>query len=206
MLIELLFLFSARTIDMSLGTLRQVFVVQGRKYHAATVGFAEIAVYTLALGLVVSAADDLMKLLVFSAGFSAGIICGVSIEERLALGHRSLQIVVEEDERDLVEELRAQGHPATVWSAEGRDGGKLVINVLLTRRQASVLARQIRQRLPGAFVLLSEPKYFMGGRVAGKVPDILAISPPAIATASIQAATEAEDDVSDAEPTAEAVV
>jgi len=182
MLIELLFLFCARTIDMSLGTLRQVFVIQGRKYHAAVVGFVEIAVYTLALGLVVSAADDPLKLLVFSAGFSAGIICGVSIEERLALGHRSLQIVVEENMAGLVNELREKGHPATVWRAEGRDGNKLVVNLLLTRRQALPLARQIRERIPGAFVLLSEPKYFMGGRVAGKIPDIVSASASSFST------------------------
>jgi uncharacterized protein YebE (UPF0316 family) len=170
MYIELFFLFLARTIDMSLGTLRHVFVVQGRKYPAAAVGFVEIAVYTVALGLVVSAADEPLRLLVFSAGFAAGIICGVSIEERLALGHRSLQVIVDEEAFSFVEESRLEGHPATVWKAEGRDGVKLVINLLLTRREALPLAKRIRERMPAAFVLLSETKYFMGGRVGGRAP------------------------------------
>jgi uncharacterized protein YebE (UPF0316 family) len=172
---ELLFLFCARTIDMSLGTLRHMFVVRGLKVAAASVGFVEIIVFTLALGLVVSAGDDPLKLLAFAGGFSFGILCGMVIEERLAIGHRAVQIIAGEGGASLAEDLRRQGHAVTVWSADGRDGRKLVLNLLLERRHAFRLARDVRERLPDAFVLLAEPKGYLGGRVPAKFPSLLPV-------------------------------
>ncbi|MGI6412521.1 MAG: DUF5698 domain-containing protein [Syntrophomonadaceae bacterium] len=53
MALELLFIFLARIIDVSLGTIRMILVIRGDKVPAAIIGFFEILVYTLALGLVV---------------------------------------------------------------------------------------------------------------------------------------------------------
>lgn len=81
MILELLFIFFARIIDVSLGTIRMILVIRGDKLPAALIGFFEIMVYTVALGLVVGSLDDPVKLIVFCTGFALGILVGSVIEE-----------------------------------------------------------------------------------------------------------------------------
>lgn len=162
---ELTFIFLARTIDMCLGTLRSLMVMRGHRLAAAMIGFFEILVYTVALSMVMSAGSDPARLFVFCLGFSAGIALGITVEKRLPVGFRSLQATVDARFHGIVEELRELGHGVTVWEAEGRNGPKLVLQVITRRRQAARVAGFIEDRVPGAFVVQSEPKTFLGGLV-----------------------------------------
>lgn len=162
---ELAFLFLARTVDMCLGTLRHVFVIRGMRWTAGTVGFLEILVYTIALSLVVGAAMDPPRLIAFSLGFAAGIVLGVSIEDRLALGFRLVQATVNRSDSWIVPELRDMGLPVTVLEASGVDGNKLVLCMVMKRKRARRIAAIIQDRVPGAFVLSTEPKHFLGGGI-----------------------------------------
>lgn len=168
MVFQLLFIFLARIIDVSLGTIRTILIIRGEKWPAAIIGFFEIMVYTVALGLVVGALNDPIKLVVFCLGFAAGVIVGSVIEERLALGYRGVQVTIDETHASVVEELRAEGFPVTCWGAEGKNGHKTVLNMVLKRK----LARQVTDRIcamdPEAFVVYMEPKYFRGGFIGKK--------------------------------------
>jgi uncharacterized protein YebE (UPF0316 family) len=168
MFLELLFIFMARIIDVSLGTIRMILVIRGSKIPAAIIGFFEILVYTLALGLVVGSLDDPIKLIVFCCGFSMGILVGSFIEEGLALGFRGIQATIERDHAYIIEELREEGDPVTSWEAEGKAGPKLMINMLVRRNMARAVADRIYEKDPGAFVILMEPKQFRGGYIKKK--------------------------------------
>lgn len=177
MVYELIFLFLARTIDMCLSTIRHVLVIRGMRWAAGAIGFFEIMVYTLALALVVGGSMDVFRLLAFSLGFGAGIILGVSIEDRLAFGFRLVQATINRGDAWLVTELRAKGLPVTVHEAEGIEGPKLVLSMVMKRRLARSTARTILETIPDAFVVSTEPKHFLGGGLGSKISN-LAISKP----------------------------
>lgn len=168
MIIELLFIFFARIIDVSLGTIRMIFVIRGDRIPAAIIGFFEILVYTLALGMVVGALDNPVKLLVFCTGFALGILVGTYIEERLALGYRGLQVIIEREQAHIAKELREEGFPVTCWEATGKAGPKLVLNIIVKRNMAKLVADRIYEKDPHAFVVLMEPKQFRGGYIKKK--------------------------------------
>ncbi len=168
MLLQLLFIFFARITDVSLGTIRMILIVRGDKWPAAIIGFIEIMVYTLALGMVVGALSDPLKLTVFCLGFSLGVIVGSVIEERLALGYRGVQVIIDRDHCYIVEELREQGFPVTTWEAEGKLGPKMVLSMVLKRQLARKVTTYITEREPGAFVVFMEPKHFRGGYIIKK--------------------------------------
>lgn len=168
MIIELLFIFFARIIDVSLGTVRMILVIRGNKYPAAIIGFFEILVYTLALGLVVGNLDDPVKLLVFCSGFALGILVGSIIEEKLSLGYRGLQAIIDRQNAYIIEELRNEGFPVTCWEASGRLGPKLVLSIVTTRSNAAKLAERILAKDCEAFLMFIEPKHFRGGYVIKK--------------------------------------
>jgi len=165
---ELLFIFFARILDVSLGTIRMILVIRGDKVPAATIGFFEIMVYTVALGLVVGSLDDPVKLIIFCAGFSLGVLVGSVIEEKLALGYRGLQVIIDRDHCDLVTVLREAGYPVTCWEATGKSGPKTVLHMVVKRNMIKAVSNHIYEQDPNAFVVLMEPKHFRGGYIKKK--------------------------------------
>jgi uncharacterized protein YebE (UPF0316 family) len=165
---ELLFIFFARILDVSLGTIRMILVIRGDKVPAAIIGFFEIMVYTVALGLVVGSLDDPVKLIIFCAGFSLGVLVGSVIEEKLALGYRGLQVIIDRDHCDLVTILREAGYPVTCWEATGKSGPKTVLHMVVKRNMIKAVSNHIYEQDPNAFVVLMEPKHFRGGYIKKK--------------------------------------
>ena len=168
MLLELLFIFCARVIDVSLGTIRMILVIRGDRVPAALIGFVEIMVYTVALGLVVGSLNNPVKLVVFCFGFALGILLGSIIEEKLALGYRGIQVTIDAEEYGIVEELREEGFPVTTWQANGKSGPKLMLNIIVKRDTAKAVVDHIYKRCPHAFVVMMEPKKFSGGYIKKK--------------------------------------
>ena len=167
-IMELLFIFFARIIDVSLGTIRMILVIRGDKVPAAIIGFFEIMVYTVALGLVVGSLDDPVKLIVFCAGFSLGVLVGSVIEEKLALGYRGLQVIIDREHCDMVDDLREAGYPVTCWEATGKAGPKTVLHMVVKRNMIKAVSNHIYEQDPNAFVVLMEPKHFRGGYIKKK--------------------------------------
>ena len=167
-IMELLFIFFARILDVSLGTIRMILVIRGDKVPAAIIGFFEIMVYTVALGLVVGSLDDPVKLIIFCAGFSLGVLVGSVIEEKLALGYRGLQVIIDRDHCDLVTVLREAGYPVTCWEATGKSGPKTVSHMVVKRNMIKAVSNHIYEQDPNAFVVLMEPKHFRGGYIKKK--------------------------------------
>ncbi len=168
MIFELLFIFLARVIDVSLGTIRMILIIRGDKIPAAVIGFFEIMVYTVALSMVVGALNDPIKLLVFCSGFALGVIVGTVIEEKLSLGYRGLQVIVDREHEYIVEELRDEGIPVTCWEAQGRLGPKMVMSIMVRRNMAAQVADKVYEKDPTAFVVFMEPKHFSGGYIKKK--------------------------------------
>ena len=54
-MLSYVFIFLARVVDVSLGTLRIIYLSRGRSRIAAVIGFVEIAIYVVALGMVIEA-------------------------------------------------------------------------------------------------------------------------------------------------------
>lgn len=168
MIFELLFIFFARIIDVSLGTIRMILVIRGNKVPAACIGFFEILVYTVALGMVVGSLDDPVKLIVFCLGFAMGVLLGSFIEERLALGYRGIQAIIDREDLHVVHELRDEGYPVTTWEAIGKAGPKLVLSIVVRRNMAALVADRIYEKDPDAFLVFMEPKQFRGGYIKKK--------------------------------------
>lgn len=165
MVFDLLFVFFARIIDVSLATIRMILTIRGDKYVAAVIGFFEIMVYVLALGKVLGSLGQPLKLLLYCLGFAAGVLAGSSLEERLALGFRGLQVITSYENKAIVDELRNQGFAVTAWQAEGLEGQKLVMSMLVKRNLANTVAARIRELDENAFIVFMEPKSFAGGYV-----------------------------------------
>ena len=108
-----LVIFCLRITDMSLDTLRVLFVVRGRRAIAWGLGFFQSAVYILAITKVLSDIANPLAVLGYAAGFATGNVVGMMVEERLAIGHVQLQIVSRRRGVALAKALRLGGYGVT---------------------------------------------------------------------------------------------
>jgi uncharacterized protein YebE (UPF0316 family) len=150
------FVFCMRLIDMSLDTTRLLLVVRGRKLYAGLIGAVQAAVFILAVSVVLSGPLNFWKVVGYSGGFACGVILGMVVEERLAIGYAMLRVYSPTGGKAIAEAMRAAGHAVTEFSAECRTGGITVVNAVIVRRQVQAVREIVDAIDPNAFVTIDE--------------------------------------------------
>jgi len=159
-----LLIFFARIVDVSMATVRTLMVVQGRKVQAALIGFFETTIYVVALGKVVSGLSNPGNLLAYALGFACGNYVGISIEEKIALGNLSAQVITSNGKNEkLVNELRDNGFGVTVLKGYGKEGTRDIFNITLKRKDLEGLRQILNQYDEDAFITVSSTKPISGG-------------------------------------------
>ncbi len=158
-----LFVFAMRVTDMSLDTLRLLFMVRGRKLLAGLIGATQAAVFILAVSAVLSGPLNVWTVLGYSLGFGAGVILGMLAEERLALGYAMLRIYSQSQGKAIAEALRGAGHAATEIMARGREGDIIVVNSVVARKNVGAVRAVIAGVDGDAFVTIDEARPLQHG-------------------------------------------
>lgn len=161
-----LFIFCARIVDVSLGTMRMLMVVRGKKTYAGLIGFFEVIVYISALGKIFGNLDNPLNLLFYASGYATGNIVGSFIEEKLAVGVLTVQVITMKAPLELTENLRAQGYGVTVLKGEGREGTRYILQIILQRKNIPKLMKEIDIWDCDAFLTVFDARYTKGGVMA----------------------------------------
>ena len=148
-------IFSLRVFDMTLDTLRVLFVMRGRKKIAWVLGFFQSAIFVTAIGTVLSNLDNPLNIVGYAAGFATGNVLGMAIEERLAVGHTSINIISSRLGSAIAEHLRKNGYAVTEIPARGKDGMVTILNVLVLRKNVDK-ARQLVNEIDAEAFITSE--------------------------------------------------
>jgi uncharacterized protein YebE (UPF0316 family) len=153
-----LFVFLMRLMDMSLDTLRLLFVMRGRKLLSGLIGAIQATVFILAVSAVLSGPLNAFTVAGYALGFGAGVIVGMYAEERLAIGYSYLRAYSPTNGKAIADALRASGHAVTEFTARGKDGLLTVVNCVVARRDAPH-AREIVEKIdPNAFITIDEAR------------------------------------------------
>ncbi|WP_392392034.1 DUF2179 domain-containing protein [Paenibacillus senegalensis] len=150
-------------IYVSLSTVRLILVMKARRVLATFISMVEVFVYLMGLTIVLNNIDNPLNIVAYCVGWGSGVWLGIKIEEWMALGYSILQIVVDSGSTSLAVTLRERGFGVTSWLAEGKDGPRLVMQVLAKRANEKKLLKSINELAPKAFVISYEPRYFRGG-------------------------------------------
>lgn len=145
-------IFSLRVADMTLDTLRLLFVVRGRKGISWVLGFFQSGIFVFAITSVLSDLDNPLNFIGYAAGFATGNVVGMWIEERLAVGHLRLNIISPKRGAAVAEAMRAASFAVTEIPARGRDGMVAVLSVSVLRKDAARAEQVVREVDPEAFM------------------------------------------------------
>jgi uncharacterized protein YebE (UPF0316 family) len=128
-LIMPLLIFCARVMDVSINTLRIMFVMNGKKKIAPILGFFESLIWLLAIGQIFQNVNNPMSYIAYAGGFAMGTFVGMTIEEKLALGRVLVRVITPEPMPELIEYMKEHNFRFTSVGAEGRYGK---VNLLFT--------------------------------------------------------------------------
>ncbi len=163
-------IFLARILDVSLGTIRFVFISRGYKRLAPIIGFFEVLVWIVAIGQIMKNLSNPICYLAYSCGFAAGTYAGIIITERLSLGMVMIRILSRSESNELTQALRDANHGVTSIKAEGKEGPVNVIFTIVQRRNANNVIQAIDQHEPKAFYTIEEVGFAKRGWIPPKRP------------------------------------
>jgi len=153
-LINVLIIVIARVADVSLGTIRTVAVVEGRRISALALGFFEVLIWIFVVAKVVGVAlENPIYAVAYSFGFALGNYIGITIEERLAVGSQVVKVFSKEG-KTVAAAMREKGHRATTFLGEGRDGPVYQVFIKTERRKVRGVCGIAREVDPKCFYLI----------------------------------------------------
>jgi len=151
-----LLIFTARVMDMSLDTMRIIFVSRGNKFLAPLLGFFEIMIWLFAIGQIMQHLTNITYYLAYAGGFATGVFVGMSIEEKIAVGTVGIRIITKNEATKLVENVRSKGYGVTCFDGEGATGQVKLIYTIIKRKDVNNVVGMIKRFHPKAFYTIEE--------------------------------------------------
>jgi uncharacterized protein YebE (UPF0316 family) len=151
-----LLIFISRSSDVTLATLRNVFIARNIRNVVPILGFFEVLLWLVAISTVLQNLTNVACYLGFAAGYANGIFLGLKIEERLALGKQLVRIFAKTETGGFIDELYKCGMGVTMMDARGSQGPVTVIFITLNRKDMPILEGLIQKHIPNAFYTVED--------------------------------------------------
>lgn len=155
--------FFARIIDVTLGTIRTMFTVKGKRIVAALIGFVEVLIWFLVVREALSTDDKSIYIAIsYALGFATGTYFGGFLASKLIKGKIAVQVFTENIK--IVDILREAGYAVTVMDCKGYNTkSKYMLYIGVDKKKEHELRRIIEQLDEAAFIVENETNYVENG-------------------------------------------
>lgn len=164
-------IFLARICDVSIGTMRIIFVSKGKRNIAPILGFFEVLIWITAISKIMENLDHYINFIAYAAGFATGNFVGMIIEEKLAMGILMVRVFAYEKGNEMVQNLNEQGFGATVVEAHGAREKIDLIYSIVKRNELTNVLNIITNLNPKAFYTIEDVKSVNEGIFTPKRPN-----------------------------------
>ncbi len=158
-----LLIFLARVMDVSIGTVRIIFVARGERIKATILGFFEVLIWVVAISQIILHLDNWLCYIAYAGGFATGNCIGMMIEEKLALGYCVVRIITMKDEKSIKTRLAAENFGVTIIDAEGTNGKVKMVLTVIKRRDLKKAMHIIDTSSHNAFVTIEDSRHASEG-------------------------------------------
>lgn len=149
-------IFLARICDVSIGTLRIIFVSKGNKYIAPVLGFFEVFIWIIAISKIMQNLDNYINYVAYALGFATGNFVGMLLEEKLAMGFQMIRVFTYQNGPGLVQDLNQKGFGATTIEAFGAKERVHIIYSIIHRTELPEVMQVINKFNPKAFYTIED--------------------------------------------------
>jgi uncharacterized protein YebE (UPF0316 family) len=149
-------IFFARVADVTLGTLRIIFVSRGKRSVAPLLGFFEVLIWVIAIGQLVQNLGSATSYLGYAAGFAAGNFAGMLIEDRLAIGTLIVRAIIPVGGDEVIRRLHEAGYGVTGVDGQGATGPVKLVYTVVKRKHIQQVMRIIHEVHPKVFITVED--------------------------------------------------
>lgn len=149
-------IFLARVSDVSIATVRIMFVMNGQRKTAALLGFFESFIWLMAIGQIFQYIKYPIAYIAYAGGYATGTYVGMLIESRLARGKLIVRTIVPALQEGLLQAMQEQRFGYTVVDAQGSRGQVKVLFSVVERKRLPELVRLLEMYHPRAFYTVEQ--------------------------------------------------
>lgn len=151
-------IFLARICDVSINTIRIIYMLGGRRFTSTLLGFFESFIWLMAIRQIFEHLDNWVCYVAYPAGFASGVFVGMIIEERIAYGKVIVRIITRKSVAPLIQYLNEHHYRHTCVDAEGPNGKENLVFTVLERDRLDTLLETLRALIPTAFYTIERVK------------------------------------------------
>jgi uncharacterized protein YebE (UPF0316 family) len=152
-------IFFGRICDVTLGTLRIIFVSKGERYKAPIVGFFEVFIWVVIISQIFSHANSIVAYVAYAAGYAAGNYVGILVENRIAFGYQLLRVYTKKEASELIKILNKRDIGATFVEGEGAVSQVHIVEIVIGRKSLNEVVGIISGFDPEVFYLVEDIRY-----------------------------------------------
>jgi uncharacterized protein YebE (UPF0316 family) len=162
---------ASRVLDVTLGTLRTVAVIHGRRSGAFLLGFLEVLVWVLVVsGVIATVQQNAWYAIPYALGFALGNFLGITLEQRFAFGRQVVRVFTRHGS-EVAASLREEGVRVTEFEGRGKDGPISMLFLELGRRDAARRLAELRRLDPACYYVVDDIRLASLSAPASSRPD-----------------------------------
>ncbi|HOK82459.1 MAG TPA: DUF5698 domain-containing protein [Clostridia bacterium] len=159
-------IFFGKVTEVTFTTLRNVLINRGERTKGALVALVEVILWIYVTGTALAGfRNSPLKVAVFAVAFALGNYLGSWLENKIALGLSTIEVIATEEPTRLLEALRAHNLGVTVLDGEGKDGPRKILKVHLKRSRIAPTVRLISKNLDNCVISVSDVRVVKGGYI-----------------------------------------
>lgn len=152
-------IFLARVADVSLGTMRHIFISKGIKFWVPVLGFVEIMIWLLVARQVLTDISNFISYFAYAGGFATGNYVGMKLEEMVSFGKVIIRIITGKQSDELIKKLKDEKFGLTIVPAKGTEGDVKIIFSVVHRKGLPKFIKIIKEFDPKAFYTIEDIKF-----------------------------------------------
>jgi len=153
-----LLIFTARILDVSIGTMRLIFVSKGFKIIAPLLGFFEVIIWLLAISQIMQHLSNTLCYLAYGLGFAMGNYIGIILEEKMSIGSVLLRVIPKKEVTELIYLLRQHNFGVSTVDIEGMSGHVKMLLSIIKRKDIKEYISIVNAHNPNAFYTIEDIK------------------------------------------------
>lgn len=163
-----MFIFFARMSDVTLATLRNIFLSKSIRYIVPLIGFCEVMIWLVAISQIMKNLHNPACFLAYASGYSMGIFVGIKIEQRLALGLQIMRVITATNPDKLISALVQNNFGVTSMDGQGAKGPVKILLVVVKRKDIVLIKNIIDETNPLSFYSVEDIRNVSHGVFPGK--------------------------------------
>ena len=153
-------IFLAKIFEVSIGTLRIIFVAKNNKLLSGITGFFEALIWLIVIAKIFENISNIYSYIAYATGFAVGVVVGVFVEEKLAMGTILIRIITRKEANELIDYLKESNYRITYFRAKSnKNENTNIIYLIANRTDINFLIKKIKELNPNAFYTVEDIKF-----------------------------------------------